>query len=254
MFSHDIAASAAAPSLPRTRSRLATLGLATLAALGLTFGAATPALAHDVLVGQSFATDASDTTTGVVLHFNNEIMNIGAEIVITSPSGAPAAEGEPDISGRDVTQQLTQPLETDGTYAMVWRVVSSDGHPIQGELSFAVAEDGSAEFVAAEDEHDHDHDHAADDASDDASGDAGDTTNDAASPVDDGVMTTQGEVDNGGLSLGSLIAIGVVVVAIIGATIVAMARNKRQGGGGDAAATQSVDGNGGEGAGGGDAA
>ncbi len=230
MFLHHPAATHAATlehsTVHSTRTRLAVLGVATLGALGLSFGAAPPAFAHDVLVGQSFVTDGADgSTTGVVLHFNNEIMDIGAEIVVTAPSGASAALGEPEVSGRDVTQPLTQPLETDGTYDMVWRVVSSDGHPIQGELAFTVAADGSAEFVAIDDDQDHDHSHDHGDAvADDVADDASDQ---AQTPAEEGVVTTQ--ESEGGLSTGAIIAIGAAILVVVGATGFILARRKRTG-------------------------
>ncbi len=61
------------------------------------------------------------------------------------------AEGEPvesDSSSRDtvVTTDLPDEL-SDGSYVVVWRVVSADGHPIAGSLTFAIGEP-SAEIAA----------------------------------------------------------------------------------------------------------
>jgi methionine-rich copper-binding protein CopC len=196
------------------------LAVTALAALGLSFAAATPALAHDELVGQSFATDADDSVTGIVLHYNNDIMHIGAEILVTAPSGELAAAGEPEIAGREVTQFLVLPLETDGTYELAWRVVSSDGHPIQGILAFEVAADGTAEFVlAADPDDDHDHSHEETDTPSDGAS-ASDETPDSEA------VTTQSPEEGTGLSAGSLVAVGVVVVLAVGGAIVLVMRRR----------------------------
>ncbi len=129
----------------RATHRIAALGVAALAAVGLTLAAATPALAHDELTARTFTSDADGATTGVVLSFSNEIMPVGTEIVVDDASGTSVLDGTPVISGRDVTQPLVTPLETGALYKVTWRVVSSDGHPIQGAYLFEVAADGSAE-------------------------------------------------------------------------------------------------------------
>ena len=63
------------------------------------------------------------------------------EIVPRSTYAATAlAAGDPVLDGT----RLTQPLagSASGTVTVLWRVVSSDGHPVSGELSFTVG-DGS---------------------------------------------------------------------------------------------------------------
>lgn len=132
----------------RALRRIATLGATALAAIGLTLGAASPALAHDELTGQSFTADADGTTTGIVLSFSNNIMEVGTEILIEDPDLTDVTEGAPQISGRNVTQAITGPLPKGGAYRVTWRVVSSDGHPIQGIYFFEIAENGSAEITA----------------------------------------------------------------------------------------------------------
>lgn len=120
-------------------------------------GIATPALAHDQLISSAVETDPADGGAHAVhLVFSNSIIEVGTEIVITAPDGADATDGDPVIDGPDVTQ----PLQTDlapGDYSGAWRVVSSDGHPIEGMFTLTVPEGGAptiSDEAAAEDDHD----------------------------------------------------------------------------------------------------
>ncbi len=56
-----------------------------------------------------------------------------------SPSGAEVQQGDPVLDRNGVIQELSGTDER-GTYTVVWRIVSSDGHPISGELTFSVGE------------------------------------------------------------------------------------------------------------------
>ncbi|MFV0433009.1 MAG: copper resistance protein CopC [Leucobacter sp.] len=161
-------AHASAPRFVRPRA----LAIAALAAIGLTLGAAAPALAHDELTGYSIAESGSDVA--FELTFSNEIMEVGSEIVVTADqpagddssgnnssgsntsddktsgdSGENVAEGDPVVEGRSVTQTLRSDL-ADGDYTALWRVVSSDGHPIQGALTLTIDGGGLTDIALAE--------------------------------------------------------------------------------------------------------
>ncbi|MBK0419282.1 copper resistance protein CopC [Leucobacter sp. CSA1] len=128
--------SAVAPSRPRA---LVVAATALTAAAALCLPAA-PALAHDELVDTGFVIDPADgSLEAVQLTFNNEVLTVGTEIVVSGPDGADAADGDPEHRGRDVLQPLTADL-SEGGYDVVWRVVSSDGHPIEGAFSFEFEE------------------------------------------------------------------------------------------------------------------
>lgn len=152
--------STTSPTYTRRFTRvLTTTFIAIGAVLGLSIAAATPALAHDQLVSYS----AQDND--IRLSFNNEVLDVGAVILVTDASGADVADGEPEMSGNDVTQGVQEGL-SDGQYTVDWRVVSSDGHPIQGVLSFDVA-DGeitTIEPVVTDEEAAHEEEHAEGDA------------------------------------------------------------------------------------------
>src|SRR5699024_11695292 len=54
----------------------------------------------------------------------------------------------PRVEGPDAIVELTEPLPA-GTHTIQWRVVSSDGHPIEGALTITVEQD--SEDSASED-------------------------------------------------------------------------------------------------------
>ncbi len=120
-----------------TRLRRSSVALLLTALL---VGGAAPALAHDELIGS----DPEDGTTleapdEIVLTFSGRIGQLGAQVAVTDPDGRPVAEGQPEVDGVEVTQDLLDDL-VPGDYAVVWRVTSEDGHPIAGELGFTVEE------------------------------------------------------------------------------------------------------------------
>jgi methionine-rich copper-binding protein CopC len=109
--------------------------------------APTPAFAHDVLIVSNPEDGAALDTVPeeVVLTFNNAPMagGSGSAIVVTGPDGAENQEGELEFDGTDVSVGLS-PLGEAGEYSIAYRVVSSDGHPIQDTLTFSVSEEAVA--------------------------------------------------------------------------------------------------------------
>jgi len=67
------------------------------------------------------------------------------EVVVTDPSGASVTDGAATVDGAIVTQPLRASGPA-GEYHVIWKVVSSDGHPTSGEYSFTVTvgDDGAA--------------------------------------------------------------------------------------------------------------
>jgi methionine-rich copper-binding protein CopC len=115
--------------------------LATLAAtLLLGIGAAAPAQAHDRII----STDPADgaqldaAPAALTMTFSTEPLAVEPQVVVTDTAGTVVAQGSPTIEGTSAT--FPWPAELTGdTYTIAWRVVSSDGHPIEGTFSFAVA-------------------------------------------------------------------------------------------------------------------
>lgn len=116
-----------------------------LAAILLSLSAAvfvaSPASAHDELLETDPAADASVDAlpAEITLTFSGLISTeAGAnEIAVTDASGTSLVDGEPAVSDTVVTQKLQG--EASGAVTVLWKVVSSDGHPISGQYSFTVA-------------------------------------------------------------------------------------------------------------------
>ncbi|MGO0577676.1 copper resistance protein CopC [Ornithinimicrobium panacihumi] len=112
--------------------------LAVLCSLTVTVVLAPAAMAHDQLVGNS-PTDGervSTPPTEVVLDFSGQLSELGAQVQVTGPDGD-ATDGTPVVSGERLSQPLDEALPA-GDYTVVWRVTSSDGHPISGGFNFTL--------------------------------------------------------------------------------------------------------------------
>jgi methionine-rich copper-binding protein CopC len=126
------------------RLRAAVLAAAALTvAAGITLAGASPAFAHDELLGSSpEAGEIFDTApTEIVLDFSNDIIEVGTAIEVVDHHGEEVAIGEPVIAGPQVTAAL--PADLEGDYQVRWRAVSSDGHPIEGTIDFGVGADAT---------------------------------------------------------------------------------------------------------------
>lgn len=206
------------PAAPRQRNRFAALlaaGAALVCAVGIAgVATATPALAHDELVGQRLVLDDVDSVSGVQLSFSDEILTDGTEIAVTDPDGTDVTGGEPEHDGRDVVQPVEGQLEP-GEYRVVWRVVSSDGHPIEGAFAFDVDEGMSdqPEFRPF-------------DPSEPASGDEEAASADAAEDTE----ARDASNDGAGYLLPALIGVG--ALAAIGAVVVIVVKNRKRPAGG----------------------
>ncbi|WP_162606255.1 copper resistance CopC family protein [Jiangella asiatica] len=124
------------------RRLAAIVGVAALAAApaaGLTLVAAPPAAAHDVLVSSSPEEGAVVGTplTAVELTFNNPVSTEFAQVTVLDAEEGEHQDGAPTVVGPTVTQAVHE--LPDGDYTIAYRIVSSDGHPISGTISFSVA-------------------------------------------------------------------------------------------------------------------
>ncbi|RXR25445.1 copper resistance protein CopC [Oerskovia turbata] len=125
-------------------ARLLVAVLAALATLAATVllgvGGAAPAQAHDRIISSDPVDGAQldAAPAALTMTFNTEPLAVEPQVVVTDTAGTVVAQGSPTIEGTSVT--FPWPAELTGdTYTVAWRVVSSDGHPIEGTFAFAVA-------------------------------------------------------------------------------------------------------------------
>jgi methionine-rich copper-binding protein CopC len=117
------------------------LGL--LGVLAVVWGTAGPAVAHTDLVATEPAPGATVTTlTAVRLRFSEDLRPEFAMVVITGPDGARVATGSPAVLGRQIA--LPVAVIPAGTYTVAYRVLSADGHPVEGSWALTYAPDGPA--------------------------------------------------------------------------------------------------------------
>lgn len=206
-------------ALPR-RAALVAAALATLiVALGLALGQASPALAHDQLVGLDGQLDPDGTHVTFTLQFSDEVMDVGAEIVATGADGAELADGAPEVSGRDVTQRISFP-GFGQTVTVAWRVVSSDGHPITDRFAFAVVEqDGGTRLEFSEPA----------DADSGGGTDAGHADGAEHDDAEHDHSAPTGEADSaGGSPVATVVTVAVVALAAAGAVVAVIVGGRRR--------------------------
>lgn len=118
------------------RQFVASAVAALLLAATVLFGA-TPASAHDEAVSSSPAdgTTVATVPDSVSVTFNNRPLALGASIAVNDSSGKNWADGSVEIVDAVVSQKLISGAPA-GKYTVVWRVASSDGHPINGTFAF----------------------------------------------------------------------------------------------------------------------
>ncbi|MDQ7804004.1 copper resistance protein CopC [Amycolatopsis sp. A133] len=120
-----------------------------LVALALTgvavLGTATPALAHNVLISSDPA-NGSSVATGpakISLTFDQYVQGADVnQIAVTGPGGGQWAEGPITVVNNVLTAPL-RPLGPAGKYTLGYRVLSADGHPVTGELTFTLTTAGT---------------------------------------------------------------------------------------------------------------
>lgn len=127
----------------RLLSRLIVLVLLMLAA-GV--GLAGPASAHNVLTS-SDPTDGSTLQTApstVRLTFDQPVQNFEPVVTVIGPDGQRYESGSPEVDSTVVTAGVNA-LPVAGAYTIAYRIVSADGHPVQGEIKFELADGAVAQ-------------------------------------------------------------------------------------------------------------
>lgn len=146
---------AAARSVTEASLRAVIRGLVgVLVLLLLVLAPLAPAGAHDAIEGAE-PTDGSvlpAVPAAVKLTFNNPPLALGAVVQVVDQAGVSQSDGGVAITDNVVTQPLKAGAPA-GRYTVVWRVVSSDSHPIEGRFAFtagsALAKSSTASPVPA---------------------------------------------------------------------------------------------------------
>ncbi|KIS29106.1 copper resistance protein CopC [Arthrobacter sp. SPG23] len=99
--------------------------------------AAVPASAHDAAESSSPAQGATVVTPPekVSVTFNKDPLALGSQIQVKDAAGINWAEGPVEIVDNVASQKLRAGAPA-GEFTVVWRVVSSDSHPIEGTFTF----------------------------------------------------------------------------------------------------------------------
>ena len=119
-------------------ARTTAAALAIVAAGLLTLVGVQPASAHSALTSSTPADGAvvTEPLESVDLTFSEAPLaglDAGLRIQVTDASGADVARGDVTVSG--TTMRRAVDLDQ-GSYTVLWRYVSPDGHPIEGTLAF----------------------------------------------------------------------------------------------------------------------
>jgi len=211
--------------------------LALVAALMLALAPAPPpAHAHDTLI----ATDPEDGTTletspeQITLTFSANVLDVSPVVRISDEDGELLTELTPRVEGPEAIADITEPLPA-GTHTIQWRVVSSDGHPIEGEFTITVEQDPAPEEGAGEnDQQPSDGGGEQDEQSAPTSEDGqADETDEPAPTSEDGEAdesaetAAEGGADESGSSTVPLL-LSVIGVAVVGVAIAAFFALRRK--------------------------
>jgi methionine-rich copper-binding protein CopC len=122
----------------KTRLRLAAIAAILIPAAT----AASPALAHDSLSStnpaQNTVVTHSPETVSLTLSeppADSKNLNLST-ITVTDGAGKTVSDGQVTVYGPKLSTNLTE--GSPGIYKVLWRAVSSDGHPIEGSYTFTV--------------------------------------------------------------------------------------------------------------------
>ena len=208
------------------RSALSLLLSAVLTLVIGSFGlmSASPALAHDQLIGSNPKNGAKldKQPEWLELEFSGNIQEVGTEIQVNH-NGKDVSAGEITVEGRKVTSALPDDLEP-GDYEIVWRVVSEDGHPVSGTVKFTIKDSNAAGGTTSENE--------GDDSATEApaqNNDENNTNKDNASEANadsNDASATAGENSNG-MSPIAYVVIALGAIAVVALVIVMFRRKSR---------------------------
>ncbi|WP_431977358.1 copper resistance CopC family protein [Micromonospora haikouensis] len=114
---------------------------AALATLAVLVAPAAPAAAHNSLASATPAADARLATppSEITVRFLQKLNPELTTVVLSDAARQVVPTGVPVVAGTRATVTVAEALP-DGTYTVAYRVVSTDGHPVQGSYRFTVAD------------------------------------------------------------------------------------------------------------------
>ncbi|MER7272698.1 copper resistance CopC family protein [Micromonospora carbonacea] len=113
---------------------------AALAALAVLVAPAAPAAAHNSLAAATPAADTrlAEPPSEITVRFLQKLDPGLTTVVLSDATRRVVPTGAPVVAGTRATVAVAGTLP-DGTYTVAYRVVSTDGHPVQGSYRFTVA-------------------------------------------------------------------------------------------------------------------
>jgi copper resistance protein C len=87
--------------------------------------------------GSSRSTTLDKAPSVIVLVFDENVQTSFVEIVVTAPDGAEISTGDAAVTGNRVVATVGRPTSA-GDYTVAWRVVSDDGHPVDGQFTYTL--------------------------------------------------------------------------------------------------------------------
>ncbi|MER6585579.1 copper resistance CopC family protein [Micromonospora chalcea] len=198
------------------RTRTVSALLAALFTAALLLVPATPAAAHNSLQEATPARDARLTTapTQVTLRFLQRLNPAFTTITLRDATDRQVPASAPAVDGATGTVTIEEPL-ANGTYTVAYRVVSRDGHPVQGSYRFTVADPAAPPAAAPSP--------ATPSPAASADVSAGAAAGADASPASADASTG---ADDGGLPVGILV--GGAVAAVAAAAVTALLLRRRR--------------------------
>lgn len=200
--------------------------LAILFALALTLAVIPSARAHDTLLSitpQDGAEIVQTELKEISLVFSANLLELGNVAQVIDSEGNIIFDGELAPSGQEVLipiETMPQAGELTGT----WRVVSSDGHPIEGQFSFNILPDPALAEKEAESAEANDTGEQAEQSADtsDSAGtsDSADTSQSADKKAEEAVETqAEAETSNQGSTLTYFLIAGVLAAILVGVVV-----------------------------------
>ncbi len=72
------------------------------------------------------------------LTFSEELIDLAPVVLVTGPDAQPHQSGAVRVNGATISIDVA-PLTVAGDYTVAYRVVSDDGHPVEGQVVFTLA-------------------------------------------------------------------------------------------------------------------